>query len=128
MSNQWFDRTLGEEFGPVSEETLKGLMSDGIVGETDEIRQGAGQWTTISTLTSPTNQKQSQNDSIAPQPPQDQASRKAMREVLEYLHDRDVRLAGGSRKQTRPSRGVSFESGGLRDQNATAAEWSEFEI
>ena len=38
MGNQWHYRILGEEFGPVSESTLRSLIDDGTVGPADEIR------------------------------------------------------------------------------------------
>jgi hypothetical protein len=47
MADQWFYRLFGEEFGPVSQETLKSLLDIGTIGDSDEVRQeGQSNWTT----------------------------------------------------------------------------------
>jgi len=47
MSNQWHYRLLGEEFGPVSTETVKSLIEAGTLSDSDELRsEGSSTWVT----------------------------------------------------------------------------------
>ena len=36
--SQWYYQLLGEEFGPVSAESLRELMKDGTISESDPVR------------------------------------------------------------------------------------------
>lgn len=64
MTDQWHYRIFGEEFGPVSESTLRGLIADGTLGPADEIRGEAdSDWQTADTLASrSTNPDDSESD------------------------------------------------------------------
>ena len=44
MSTQWQYKLFGEEFGPVSEETLRELMANGTLSEDDPVRASGGKW------------------------------------------------------------------------------------
>jgi len=48
MDNQWWYQTLGEEFGPVSLDTIQELIVDGLLGAGDLVRQGTeSPWVSI---------------------------------------------------------------------------------
>ncbi|MEZ6064613.1 MAG: GYF domain-containing protein [Planctomycetaceae bacterium] len=44
MSEQWFYRVLGEEFGPVSRTVLEEMVRQGDLGTSDEVRSGTNDW------------------------------------------------------------------------------------
>ena len=53
MADQWHYRMLGEEFGPVPEETLRDLIADGTLGALDDVRRdGESEWIKAQTLAS----------------------------------------------------------------------------
>ena len=48
MTDQWYYRLFGEEFGPVSVETLQSLMESGTLGDSDDVRpDGSSAWTSV---------------------------------------------------------------------------------
>ncbi len=44
MANQWHYQLFGEEFGPVSEDVVRGLVSKGTLGVDDPVRRDGGRW------------------------------------------------------------------------------------
>jgi GYF domain 2 len=51
MEETWWYRTLGEEFGPVSFQTIEQLLGSGVLDDRDEVRNGrAGEWQPIRLL------------------------------------------------------------------------------
>ena len=44
MSDQWFYRVFGEEFGPMPLEKLKELAESGTIQPLDDVRSTSGDW------------------------------------------------------------------------------------
>ena len=50
MSDQWFYRVFGEEFGPMPLEKLKDLAASGTIQALDDVRSNAGSWVPAVTI------------------------------------------------------------------------------
>jgi len=48
MPDQYFYKTLGMEFGPVSQAEIRELLAKGVLGAGDQLRSGQGAWQSIS--------------------------------------------------------------------------------
>ena len=48
MADQYFYKTLGMEFGPVSLAEIRELLAQGVLGTSDQLRTGQGAWRSIS--------------------------------------------------------------------------------
>lgn len=48
MASQWHYQLFGEEFGPVSEDVLRGLLEKGILAADDSVRCDGGRWVAVS--------------------------------------------------------------------------------
>jgi len=104
MSDKWYYRTLGQEVGPVSENTLRQLIGSGMLGRDDFVCEDRRSWIKVGELPFvddlATRVAEGSPSAHGTKQPLGTASSKDVRSAIaesqRYLHQRDAKLASQS--------------------------------